>query len=334
VNRRFIAVIIILLMGAAGAGWWWTTRVPPPLEWQGYAEADFIKVGPTQQGLLTSLYVARGSRVETGAPLFDQDDTNDRASRDQIQRQLGQAEEQLANLQAAGKPTEIEQAEANLADATAARDKVETDLRRNENLVKSFAAAQQVVDQQRADLRSANAKVQGLQAAVAQLRAPIGREGEIKAQQQLVESLRAGVAMAQWRIDQRHVTAPAAGVVADVLARPGETIPAGSPVVSVLPPENIFVRFFVPETRLAEVHGGDKITLLCDRCPADLSATVSFISPQAEYTPPVIYSEASRAKLVYMVEARPPRERAPLINPGQPVAVRPLPAPPLARNGP
>lgn len=334
-NRRFIAIVVIILLTvAAGTGWWRLARVPPPVEWQGYAEADFVKVGPTQQGLLTSLYVARGSRVEAGAPLFDQDDTNDRASRDQIERQLKQAEEQLANLQAAGKPTEIEQAEANLADATAARDKIEADLRRNENLVKSFAAPQQTVDQQRADLRSANAKIQGLQAMVAQLRAPIGREGEIKAQQQLVESLRAGVAMAQWRIDQRHVTAPAAGVVADVLARPGETIPAGSAVVSLLPPENIFVRFFVPETRLAEVHGGDKVTLLCDRCPADLSATVSFISPQAEYTPPVIYSEASRAKLVYMVEARPPRERAPLINPGQPVAVRPLPAPPLARNGP
>jgi HlyD family secretion protein len=336
VIRRLIAVlVIILLTAAAGTGWWWwATRDPPPVEWQGYAEADFIKVGPTQQGLLTSLYVARGSNVAKGVLLFDQDDTNDRASRDQMARQLQQAEAQLANLQAAGKPTEIEQAEANLADATATRDKIETDLRRNEALLKSAAASQQIVDQQRADLRSANAKVQGLQAAVAQLRAPMGREGEIKAQQQLVESLRAAVAMAQWRIDQRHVAAPATGVVADVLARPGETIPAGGPVVSLLPPENIFVRFFVPEPRLAEVHGGDKVAIVCDRCPAGFTATVSFISPQAEYTPPVIYSEASRAKLVYMVEARPPRERAALINPGQPVAVRPLPAPPLARNGP
>jgi HlyD family secretion protein len=335
VNRRLTAaIVIVLLVAAAGAGWWWSTRVPPAVEWQGYAEADFIKVGPTQQGLLTSLYVARGSRVEAGARLFDQDDTNDRASRDQTARQLKQAEEQLANLQAAGKPTEIEQAEANLADATAARDKIETDLRRNEAMLKSQAASQQIVDEQRADLRSANAKIQGLQAVLAQMRAPIGREGEIKAQQQLVESLRAAVAMAQWRIDQRHVAAPAAGVVADVLARPGETIPAGGAVVSLLPPENIFVRFFVPEPRLAEVHGGDKVALLCDRCPADFIATVSFISPQAEYTPPVIYSEASRAKLVYLVEARPPRDRAPLINPGQPIAVRPLLAPPLARNGP
>jgi HlyD family secretion protein len=335
VSRRLIAAtMIILLLAAAGAGWWWSTRVPPPVEWQGYAEADFIKVGPTQQGLLTSLYVARGSKVAAGAPLFDQDDTNDRASRDQTVRQLKQAEEQLANLKAGGKPTEIQQAEANLADAYAARDKLESDLKRNEELVKNGGVSRQLVEGQRADLRSALARAQGLEAALAQLRAPLGREGEIKAQQQLVESLHAAVAMAQWRVDQRHVMAPAAGVVADVLARPGETIPAGAPVVSLLPPENIFVRFFVPEPRIAEVHGGDKVALLCDRCPAGLAGTVSFISPQAEFTPPVIYSEASRAKLVYMVEARPPRERAALINPGQPMAVRPLAAPPAARDAP
>jgi HlyD family secretion protein len=333
VNRRAIAIVAVIVLAAAGAGWWWTTRLPPPLAWQGYAEADFIKVGPTQQGLLTSLYVARGSRVTAGTQLFDQDDTNDVAARDQTARQLKQAEEQLANLQAGGKPTEIKQAEANLDDAYAARDKLQSDLKRNEEFVKNGGVSKQLVEDQRADLRSAFARVQGLEAALAQLRAPMGRDGEIKAQQQLVESLRAAVAMAQWRIDQRHVMAPAAGIVADVLARPGETIPAGGAVVSLLPPENIFVRFFVPEPRLADVHGGDKVALLCDRCPAELAATISFISPQAEYTPPVIYSEASRAKLVYMVEARPPRELATFINPGQPMAVRPLAAPAVARDG-
>jgi HlyD family secretion protein len=333
VNRRLIAVAAILAIAAAGgAGWWWAARPAPPPEWQGYAEADFVKVGPTQQGLLTSLSVARGTRVAAGAPLFDQDDTADVAARDQIARQLTQAEEQLANLKAGGKPTEIQQAEASLADAKAARDKIDADLRRTEALVKTFAATQQLVEQQRADLRSAVAKVQRLEAALAQMLAPMGREGEIKAQQALIESLRAAVAMAQWRIDQRHVTAPVAGIVADVLARPGETIPAGGPVVSLLPPENIFVRFFVPETRLAEVHIGDKVALVCDRCAGDLAATVSFISPQAEYTPPVIYSEASRAKLVYQVEARPPRQEAAQINPGQPIAVRPIAPPSLVRN--
>jgi HlyD family secretion protein len=323
-NRRLLFLFAIGLLAAVGTAWWWTNNRPGPVEWQGYAEADFVKVGPTQQGLLTTLSVRRGSRVAAGAPLFDQDDTSDVAARDQATRQVRQAEEQLANLKASGKPTEIQQAEANLADQMAARDKIQSDLKRNEELVKNGGVSKQLVEDQRADLRSANAKVQGMEAASAQMRAPMGREREIMGQQAAAEAAHAALAMAQWRLDQRHVAAPAASVVADVLARPGETIPAGGAVVSLLPPENIFVRFFVPEPRLADVHIGDEVKLRCDNCPADFVATISFISPQAEYTPPVIYSESSRSKLVYMVEARPPRERAALINPGQPIAVRPI----------
>ncbi len=308
----------------AAGGWWWRARSPSPIEWQGYAEADFVKVGPTLTGLVTAVFVERGVKVDRGARLFDQDDISDRAALDQAIRQLRQAEAQFANLESAGKPTEIQQAEANRADAEAARDKLQLDLERTERLLKSGNASVQLAEQRRADLRSANAKVQGFEAALAQLRNPLGRESEIKAQQAAVEAARAAVAMAQWRLEQRHVAAPTAGVVADVLARPGETMPAGGPVVSLLPPENIFVRFFVPEQMLAKVHYGEQVKLFCDSCPADLVATVSFISPQAEYTPPVIYSETSRAKLVYRIEARPPPQQASLLNPGQPVAVRPL----------
>ena len=130
--------------------------------------------------------------------------------------------------------------------------------------------------------------------------------------------------MAQWRLDQRRVTAPVAGVVTVVFARPGEIVQAGAPVVSLLPPDNIFIRFFIPETILAKVHRGDGVALLCDSCPAGLRATISVISPQSEYTPPVICSVASRSKLVYLIEARLPADQAVLLNPGQPVAIRPM----------
>jgi HlyD family secretion protein len=323
---RYAFIGALLLLGLAVAGWrFMGTRTATTVQWQGYAEADFVKVGPTQQGLLTALKVARGDQVSLGAALFDQDDAADRAALEQATRQLGQAQEQLENLQAGGKPTEIQQAQANLADAQAARDKAQDDLQRSEALLnlKAGAISMQTVDQQRADLRSANAKVQASEAALAQMRAPLGREGEIKAQRATVEAAKAAVAMAQWRIDQRHVAAPVAGVVADVMARPGETIAAGAPVISLLPPENIFVRFFVPEPMLASVHRGDAVALACDNCPGDLTATISFIAPQVEYTPPVIYSEANNAKLVTMVEARPPRQQAVRLNPGQPITVRP-----------
>ena len=190
---------------ALGALWWFYLRPgsPRPEEWQGYAEADFVKVGPTQQGLVTAIHVQRGDHVVKGAPLFEQDDANERHFVDQAGRQLAQAQEMLANLNNPAKPTEIEQAEANLRDATAARDKTFTDLQRNQTLLKSGSATAQIVDQERADLNSAEAKIAAYEAAVAQAKAPMGRAGEIKAQSAAVDAAEAALAMARWRLEQR-----------------------------------------------------------------------------------------------------------------------------------
>jgi HlyD family secretion protein len=316
----FLAVLLLV-----GFGFWRAKNASPTLrEWQGYAEADFVKVGPTQAGLLTSLGVARGDRVEAGSPLFAQDETDDLAGRDQAARQLRQAQEQLANLEQGAKPTEIDQAEANLADARATLDRMQQDFSRAQDLIAKGAITYQTLDQRRADQLSAKARVNVMEAALAQARAPMGRDREIRAAHAAEEASKAALAMAEWRLAQRRVIAPAAGRIADVLARPGEVLSIGAPVVSLLPPENIFVRFFVAEADLPSLHRGDLVKIVCDHCPRDFDASISFIAPQAEYTPPVIYSDSTREKLVYMVEARPPPERASLLNPGQPVTVRPI----------
>jgi HlyD family secretion protein len=209
----------------------------------------------------------------------------------------------------------------------AARDKVLADLQRNQALLKTGAATAQLVDEEQADLRSAIAKIAADQAALDQAEAPLGRPGEITAQTSAVDAAQAALAMARWRLAQRSVASPVTGVVADVLALPGETLEAGAPVVSLLPPENIFVRFFVPEPSLAHVHLGDTVALSCDNCPADMTGTVSYLAPQAEYTPPFIYSETTRSKFVFLAEARPKPAEATRFNPGQPVTVQPR-APP------
>ena len=322
--RRALLIVILLVAVAGGGIWWWSTRGTAPIMWQGYAEADFVKVGPTQSGLLTGVRVARGDTVAAGALLFTQDDADDLAARDQAAQQLAQAEQQLANLQQGAKPTEIQQAEANLADATASLLRTTGDLAKGEAQLPAGGVSRQSVDQLRAERMSAQAKVDGFRAALAQAHAPMGREGEIDAQRATVAAFRAALAMAEWRLAQRHVAAPAGGRVADVLARPGETMTAGAPVVSLLPPENIFVRFFVPEAAIATMHRGDPVALACDACAAGLTATISFISPQAEYTPPLIYSESSKGKLVFLIEARPRPDQAAQFNPGQPVEVRPI----------
>jgi HlyD family secretion protein len=122
-------------------------------------------------------------------------------------------------------------------------------------------------------------------------------------------------------VSQRRVLAPAAGLVQDTFFLQGEWVPAGRPVASLLPPGNTKVRFFVPEPVLGTVQPGDTVRVACDGCPAPLSARIVFISRQAEFTPPVLYSRGSREKLVYMVEARPPLEDAARLRPGQPVDV-------------
>ena len=116
--------------------------------------------------------------------------------------------------------------------------------------------------------------------------------------------------------------APVAGLVQDTHYVLGEWVTANAPVVSLLPPQNIKVRFFVRETELGAVKVGQKLAVTCDGCAAPLAAEVSFISPQAEFTPPVIYSRQERAKLVYLVEARPAPEDATKLHPGQPVEVK------------
>ena len=323
--RLSIVVIVVLGVGIGWLGWSQQRSTASPA-WQGYAEADYVKVAPVEQGLLTAISVARGDPIARGAPLFTQDDTHERAARDQAARQLAQAEEQLANLQAAMKPTEVTQAEANLVDARSTLERARADLKRDEALLRTGYATAQSVDQRRADYRSAEARAQHAEAALAQARAPMGREREIEAQRATVASARAAVKMAEWRLAQRTVTAPVGGRVADVLAQPGETMAAGAPVVSILPPQNIFVRFFVPETALSGLHREDPVSFDCDGCQSGLAGTVSFISPTAEYTPPVIYSESTRAKLVYRIEARPRPDQAALFNPGQPIDVRPIAA--------
>jgi HlyD family secretion protein len=323
VSRQIGFVVAVLVLAGASVWWWLEYRGPAPVAWQGYAEADYVKVGPTQQGLLTEVSVAPGDQVAAGAPLFAQDETADRAARDQALRQLMQAKEQLSNLQAGSKPTEIQQAQANLADARSTLARTRADLHRGEQLLGAGAISVQAIDQSRADYKSADAKAQALEAALAQSRAPLGRVREIMAQSDAADAAQAALVMAEWRLAQRRVTAPVGGRIADVLARPGETMAAGAPVVSLLPPENIFVRFFVPEPELSRIHRGDSVALVCDGCGADLSATISFISPQAEYTPPLIYSESSKAKLVFLVEARPRPDQASGLNPGQPIEVRP-----------
>jgi HlyD family secretion protein len=124
-----------------------------------------------------------------------------------------------------------------------------------------------------------------------------------------------------WSFNQKKQTAPQSGLVYDTLFRQGEWVPAGKPVVVLLPPQNIKVRAFVPETRIGSIHYGDTAQVTVDGLKDPFVGKVSYISPRAEYTPPVIYSRETRAKLVFMVESVFDLQAATNLHPGQPVDV-------------
>ncbi len=136
-----------------------------------------------------------------------------------------------------------------------------------------------------------------------------------------LRSAEARLASAQARLMRRQVFSPVSGTVQQIYFRVGETVPAGRPVLALLPPGNIKLRFFVPESVLPKIALGQSVRVSCDGCPKDIVAQVSFISRSSEFTPPVIYSLEERSKLVYLIEAR--TEKTEGLRVGQPVTVTP-----------
>lgn len=296
------------------------SREAPPL-YQGYAEGEYVRVAAPYAGSLTTLAVQRGAQVVAGAPLFALEQDNEKAARDEAAQRLKQTDARLENLKKGKRPDEINAVLAQREQARAALKLSMANFARDEKLVKSGFISSQKLDASHAALERDRARVQELDAQLATAKLA-ARSDEIRAAEAEVEAARAALARADWALAQKTVTAPVAGLVQDTLYVQGEWVPAGSPVVSLLPPQNIKVRFFVPETRIGSLKTGQVVTLSCDSCAAPVAAAISYIAPQAEYTPPVIYSRENRGKLVFMVEARPAPADAAKLRPGQPVDVR------------
>lgn len=287
---------------------------------QGYAEGEFVRVGVPFAGTLVKLEVQRGSHVKAGAPLFALEAENESAARREAENRLERAQAQLENLRKGRRPTEIDAVRAQLVQAQAAAALSLTELKRQEDLVAKGFVSQQRLDEARAAAARDRARVAELEAQLATVQLA-ARPDEIHAAQAEAAAAKAALEQAEWKLRQKTAIATVTGIVSDTLFVRGEWVAAGQPVVTLLPPENVKVRFYVPEPRLAAVRYGQTVELGCDGCAAPIRAVITWIAPQAEFTPPVIYSKDSRAKLVYLVEARPAPADAARLKPGQPLDV-------------
>jgi len=289
--------------------------------WQGYAEGEYVRLAAPIAGQLARLNVARGATVKAGDALFALEKENESAARREAEEHLRQAEAQYKNLLTGKRPEEIDAIRAQLAQAEAGLKLSAVNLARQEQLVRDNFVSKDKTDEARSGRDRDHARVNELKAQLAAGRLA-ARPDEIMAAQAAVAAARQALAQADWRLEQKSLRAPQDALVADTIYTQGEWVPAGSPVVSLLPPANIKVRFFIPENLLGAVKLGQAVGMRCDGCGDAIGATITYIAPQAEYTPPVIYSKDNRAKLVFLVEARPKPADAVKLHPGQPVEVK------------
>ena len=311
----FPAVALLLLLTACDDR--------PAVSYQGYMETEPLLVGPDEAGRLVSLSVEEGATVAAGAPLFMLDAALQRAQLGEAAARLAETRARLANLMAQQqRPEEIEVLVARRRQADAALDLARQDLRRNRELFDRGVSAKARLDQAEAAFRESQAQLQQVEQQI-QAGRLTARVQEIAAAGAMIDAAEAVVAQAREKLDRRSVSAPAAGIVQNVLYRPGEVVATGHPVISLLPPERLRARFFVPEPRLSQIRIGQTVELQCDGCGPGLRARVSFVSREVEFTPPVIFGPTERAKLVFMAEAIPEGPAGSLLT-GQPVSVVPL----------
>ena len=288
--------------------------------WAGYVEGDYVYVAAPIAGALKTLAVQRGDQVRQGALLFELDAQTERAAREEAAARADSAAAQSADLQTGKRAQEIAVVQAQLAQARAQAAQAGAELARQQQLVAQGFVSPAHLDEIRAAAQQAHARVAELEAALRVARLP-ARADERGAAAASAEAARFALAQARWREDQKRQLAPADAQVADTLFRAGEWVAAGQPVVALLPPGAVKLRFFVPEHELGAIAVGQPVSARCDGCAVPVAARISFIATQAEYTPPVIYSNAQRARLVFMVEARPDAAAARQLHPGQPIDV-------------
>jgi len=321
-SLRMTARFLSGLLGAALAVALFATGCShqPANTYQGYIEGKFVYVASPQSGRLDHLAVARGETVTVKQPLFAFDREPEGSAVRNAQRLLESSQSRLADLETGKRPPEIEVTRAQLMQALAQKKQADQILEsdKKQYLAGGIAQTDLITAEEAADASAA--RVRELEADLAVDALP-AREQQIKAQQNQVAADRASLSETEWRLDQKNIASPRQGLVIDTLYREGEWVEAGNPVVQLLPPENMEVRFFVPETVVGKLKVGESVEVQCDGCAAGVQAAITFISPQCEYTPPVIYSNENRSKLVFMIIAKPPEQKAALLHPGQPVEV-------------
>lgn len=278
----------------------------------GYVISDDIYMSSPVAGTLAGVSVHRGQRVAAGDPLFRVDPTVRAAQTEQARATIAANQAQFEQQKSG-----LAQATADLAAAQADADRYGAESKRlaAAQREKQGAVAQLDLDQARASYDAALRKRDAARAQIDSASAALA------AARAVVQQAQAGLTSAQRQLDDLAPVAPAPGRIEDVMYKPGESVSANVPVVSIVPDGQVKVRFYVPQALVNAYQPGREVAIGCDGCATGMTAVVEFVATEPEYTPPIIYSLDARQKLVFLVEAIPNNPRA--LLPGQPADVAP-----------
>ena len=291
----------------------------------GYVEGEYVNVAPIEVARIANEYVRRGDKLKAGDRIATLETADAEIAVHNAEAALAEAQAQLANILYGRRPEEIAAIEADLKAAQVQENDAERTLARRKDLnARGFAAQADLDSAQTAfDVAASHARSLAANLAVARLPA---RDEEILAARNKVAEARAALDNACWRREQRQLVAPSAGYVSDIVRRVGDVAGPAAPVVSFLPDNAVKVKVYVPETALSSLALGQTLSVRCDGCEKGLTAAITYIAREPEFTPPVIYSLESRQTLVYLIEARARNDKPLRLQPGQIVDVD-LPGP-------
>jgi len=314
---KFCRAVLFLLVALVGAS---CDKSDPTLV-QGYIEGEFVHVASPFGGRLENLAVERGQEIEKGALLFDLEETPELAARDEALRRVEQARAELEDAKVGQRPSEIQTLEAQLGEMRAALVLADIELERQQKLLATNVASKRDFDIARAQHDENTQRVAQLEATL--VTAKLGsREDQIRAAEQNLLAQEAALKGADWNLSQKKQFSQQSALVSDTLYRPGDWVEAAKPVVVLLPPGNVKVRIFVSQELVGRVQVGSAAEVSVDGVEKPFAAKVTFISPRAEFTPPVIFSQSMREKFAFLVELSVDPETARKLHPGQPVDVR------------
>ena len=311
---KYLVIIGVILMGVGCSN-------DKEGEMQGYVDVTLRFISSTRSGKLVALSVDKGDRVLEGEELFVLEGEPEAIEKGVGEAKVVEAEARVEDLGKGRRPSEIDEIEGRLERAKADVSIKLLTYERRKQLFLEEATNKESVDLAEAEYKESMGLLNAVEAELET--AKLGaRVGEIEVARAQLEGAKGELERVEWELGEKRVVSPVKGMVFDTYYEEGEVVPAGKGVLSLLVQEEIWAVFFVPEGLLSRVKLGGEVMVSCDNCEKEFVGKISYISPEAEYTPPVIYSRDRRSKLVYRVEARFREEDSRKLNVGQPVDVR------------